>query len=104
MTAKRTNEADDAVWYKACGFREIVCGVFADSFRVLVETASKTDDIAGVGKALQVAERDARRREVAGTRDPAVSDETKGGLAMGHTISSHVVIYCRQKFRFVDKK
>ncbi|MHC2282894.1 hypothetical protein ACVME8_009537 [Bradyrhizobium diazoefficiens] len=98
MMAKRTNEADDAVWYKACGLREIMSGVLTDSFRVLVETASETDDIAGIGKALQIDKRDARCCEVTRARDPAVSDETEGALAMCHTISSHIVTYCRQKY------
>ncbi|WP_247986218.1 hypothetical protein [Bradyrhizobium sp. 186] len=91
MMTKRTNKADDAVWYKARGFREIVSGVFTDSFRVLVETTCETDDIAGIGKALQIDEWDARCPEVARTRNPAVSDETEGAFAMGHTISSHIL-------------
>ncbi len=52
MVAQCAHQADDALWNRPGGFGEIVGDVLAGLFGVLVESAARAHELAGIGQAL----------------------------------------------------
>jgi hypothetical protein len=65
MMAQGAGEANDTVGDRPCCFGEVVSDIFANPLRVLVASAAKPSELAGIDQPLQIDQGDAGGFEVA---------------------------------------
>ena len=65
---------------------------------------AKANEVAGIGEALQVDQRDAGSLKVARARNPPGPGDAEGALAMIYMTFRHLVIFCRQVYNIANNK